>query len=353
MKKVLIFLISFLLFPTSYYALNNAEVDAIVATSDYYLRVKNNDELKSVYDDILFNKKAGEYHLYFSDEDQVNPDNLINYVMMNYLSVKDKNIYKFKEYGLYRPIKYLPEVNGNYILVKKYGNSLNTDKLELINSFADYFVYLYRDETDINKLLAAYNYVIDIKNADTGNLGTYNVYFDRRGNSQSQSVAFQLLMEKFGFESYIVDKPYNYNDSEKTYTTQYTYVIVKFANNWYMIDFSVPGNLLVGSNASEKYEDKDLEFINTRLSETNYPLSNSSYNIDYDSLSKYINAILIRHVSEEEKKKYFNDAKTYINNYDILPQVDSEKKNELYEFTVLFLILGLISLVVYKGVKSN
>jgi len=353
MKKVLIFLISFLLFPTSYYALNNEEVDALVATSDNYLRVKTDDELKSTYDDILYNKPAGEYYLYFSDEDNINTDNLLNYVMINYLSAKDKNIYKFKEYGLYRPIKYLPEVNGNYILVKKYGDSLTSDKLELINSFADYFAFLYRDETDINKLLAAYNYVTDIKLANTGNLGTYNVYFDRRGNYRSQATAFQLLMEKFGFESYIVDKPYVYNDSELSYDTIYTYVIVKFQNNWYMIDFSVSGNVLVGSNASVKYEDKDLKYINVKLSETNYPLNDSYYKVDYDSLGKYINDILIHHITEEEKKKYFIDTKTYVNNYDILPEIDTKNKNEIYEFTVLFLILGLISLVVYKCVKSN
>ena len=84
MKKVLLFLISFLLFPSSYYALNSAEVDALVSTSDSYIRVKTNDDLKNKYDDILYNKKAGEYYLYFSDEDNLNPDNLLNSSLLVY-----------------------------------------------------------------------------------------------------------------------------------------------------------------------------------------------------------------------------------------------------------------------------
>ena len=350
MKKLLCLLISFLIFPITYNALNSEQVDNLVeACKDTCYRVKSTMEAQNKYEDIIFNYNPGKYYIYYADEDNVNTAELLKYINANYISKKEVNKYKFSEFGIYKPIKYEPVIGANYILVNKEGYSLKGKYLDYVDSIANYIVHLYKDETDINKILMAYNLVYNIRYDKSNTLGAYNVLVEQKGNERNQCAAFQLLMEKFGFESYIVDTDYTFDEENRTYNNSNSYIIIKLNSNWYIISFD--GNLLKGTSSNYYSMTSNLGI---QISDTNYPLTTTEYEVDYNKIFKFINDLVVKNIDTDKVQEYFEDEKIYITDVeDVSPEIDQPEETKQEVYLVVGAILVLVTMVIILSVKKK
>ncbi len=350
MKKIWLLLISFFIFPMTYNALNNAQVNNLVeACNGNCYRIKNMNEAKEKYREIIYNKNPGTYYLYYADEDNFNTNEFFAFFNTEYLSDKKTNTYRFADYGIFKPIKYSPIIGANYLRIDKDGYSVRSKQLEQALLVADYITFFYKDETDLNKLLLAYTYVSQAKNDDASIFGVYNVLVDRKGNERSKC-SFQLLMEKFGFESYIVDTDYTFDDNNRTYSNEGSYVIVKFHSNWYTVSFD--GNLLKGTTNNNYYNmTSNLKYD---VSNTNYPLVKTSYEIDNFIIEPFITDVKNNTLTEEKRNVYFrDDSKTVNTVIDVSPEIDQPQETKDQIGLVVGAILILITVVVIISVKKK
>lgn len=310
--------------------------------ADYCIRVTNTDEIINALMEIRNKRESEVYHLVYSSYDYNNniDINYVNYyISENYITDINKNMYKYEEYAYYGIMRSMPYFNENEIKVDFFDVKITLEEEYVLNDFLEYFLPLLEDKSDYEKILGSYiylsnssTYIADEDGYDNlldAKLSAYDVLLKKEHVCIGMATTFQLLMEKLGIESYIVDDVYV---SEDVVGSVHTYNVVKFNDKWYIVD--VASNSLDGFLINADGYD-DTYYYGTVISDTNYLESNTTatkeFTFDYDAINAKIEEIL-GHNSNEEETKTKNDI----------------NKNYIY-----YIILGIILFIIWIVIKIS
>ena len=331
MKKVVLIIICAFAFVCSVNAEVNFEYE--VKSENHALELMN-----YIYSD---KASVGEYYLKVTEESGISTEALAAKIDSIYTTPYEKNMYKYKEYGEIVPYKfYTYLLDDNTIVVNNYNRKITESEKEKVNKFVDIFVDKYKDKTDYEKIYLTYTYLnktlkypmdFGFENFVDAYISSYDALFDKTADCVGTSTTFQLFMEKFGIESYIVERVAESNPAKKIYATSHSFNVVKIDDNWYIVDASEFYNkfsqFLTGVSGS---------YLNDHFSE-GMTISETDYNgpkVDIDIDYNYFNRILDK----------------IDNNQDVSYIVESETS---VEWIILALIVIIVMLVILLFTKRK
>ena len=329
MKKVLFTIICAFMFILSV----NAEVT-------YEYNVNNEDHalelMKFIYSD---KAPAGQYYLKVTEETGITVQALADKIDSIYTTPFEKNMYKYAEYGERMPYKFYSYIlDDNTIVVTNNNRIIFESEKEKVEKFATVFVDMFKDKSDYEKILATYTYLnktlnypveFGFEDFTKAYISTYDAIFNKTVDCVGAAITFQYFMEKFGIESYIVERVAESNPEEKIYATSHSFNVVYFEGNWYIVDVSGYYN-----NFSKFLSGISGSYLNDRFSEgivistEDYKGPTMDIDIDYKYLERIIDNIN--------------------NNIDVRNVIDSETSVEWIIFALIVIIIMLVILLFTK-----
>ena len=331
MKKLLLVIVCAFMFMIS----ASAEVtfEYTVNSEEHALEL-----MKFIYSD---KAQVGEYYLKVTDESGITAQALADKIDSIYTTPFEKNMYKYAEYGERMPYKFYSYImDDNTVVVSNFNRIIRDDEKEKVEKFADIFVNKYKDKSDYEKILVTYNYLnktlkypmeFGFEDFTEAYISTYDALFNRTVDCVGAAITFQYFMEKFGIESYIVERVAESNPQEKIYATSHSFNVVKFEGNWYIVDvsgyyndFSKFLSGLSGSYLNDHFSE------GITVSSEDYKAPSMTIDIDY---------------------KYFDNILSKIdNNIELRDTIESETS---VEWIVLALIVIIIMLVILLFTKRK
>ena len=329
------------------YIIGDASEDADIRAneSEYNIRVRNTSEfidaLKTIYD----GKKNGIFELVYSiyEYESFDIDEIEDYYKDEILTDLDVNMYKFYDYGVRFPIRYIPKIEETETIINFNNVMISDEELLIVEDFMKYFVTLFDGKSDYEKVLGVYTYIKDTTKYVTDDgydnmidayLSPYDSIFKNSIVCIGASTTAQYMFEKLGVESYIVDRVEKIDKDESLFFTSHTYNVVKLDGKWYILDITNDNGFLV-SKTSEYKSDHFSEKIN--ISDVSYLSVNedltTEFEFDYNAINKVIKGIMDDEVIKENIKEEDNEEQV------------SENKDET-EYIVLSLILIIIFLII-------
>ncbi len=333
----------------------NNEADKLASSyGEYGLRVHNAEEIINAIKNIYDNRLSNEYHLVYStlERERINFETINTFLKENYMSDIEQNAYRYVEYGIRQPIKYLPIYNSSEVVINGGISKISESEEKIVNQFLDTFDNQMQGKSDYEKIVAIYNYLKKTVQYETddgyinfqdGLLSPYDTLIKRKGVCIGLATTFQFLAERYQIESYIIDRVADVDEKTNTYSTIHTYNIVKLNDLWYIIDINSNEDNFLISSTSGKYDAKDLKYLNIELANKDYleehPNLSLEDNLNYQVLDSKVKELNNIKVNNEVVQK--EDAKTMNNN------------NDLIAYIVLVLILFSIFMVVLWFTKKK
>ncbi len=265
---------------TKYFYMNNEISESQfdegikIEQADYYasawgaagIRVHNTQELKNSIDNIYNNKKFGEFHFVFAENESVNVAEAYNYYASKYgLDDVNRNYYRYSLKGEQEPIRFkftnddlaVDQQFGEFILDTYHVTSMyaplriTTEQKNYTEQFVNKLVPILTAgaSSDAEKVWRAAKYIHDTTQYHDltthqilveGQTSIYNAFIERKSVCIGFSIAFSYLMDKMGIESYIVDMN---SVNNGTYTSTHTYNIVKINGKMYQVDVTSGSNI--------------------------------------------------------------------------------------------------------------
>lgn len=223
------------------------EADNRANFEDNSYRVTNTEEFINAVKDIYNKKKYGKYKLVYSkyEYNDFDIEAIKEFYQNNLLTPLDKNMYKFNEYGINYPIRYIPAIDEDETIINYNNLVISDNEYKLLEEFKDYFVKLFVGKDDMYKIYNVFNFIKNNSKFVSDNsyeylidayISPYDVLFEHKMVCIGASTTFQYLMEALGIESYIVDEVVGVDPNNNLFVTEHTYNVVKLNDSWYVID---------------------------------------------------------------------------------------------------------------------
>lgn len=314
------------------------------------IRVHNTDEVINNIKDIYDKRLEGKYYLVYSDSEykNINWKEVEKFYSDNYLTTKSKNLYRYEEYGIYAPSLTNIKPNDNVLEIETFGLKITYKEEKLVEEFLEYFTKLFKDKSNYEKVLGTYIYLSNTLEYQTDNgydnlldgvLSPYDTIFTNKTVCIGTSTTFQLIMERLGINSYIVDTIVDEPDGN-SYGSVHTYNLVELDGVWYIVDINYDGDLsglLLKSNNnkfSEKLNLSDKDYLEI------YPDANTSFDFKYKDIENYKKIIL----TGDKKSETLNNRKE---------ELESEKGTAYLVLIVTILSLFIIILSFSLRMKKS
>ena len=319
------------------------------------IRVHNTDEFIDAVSKIYNDKINGKYKLIYSEYeyDDFNLYKIKRFYEKNLLTDIDTNMYKFSDYGILFPTRFIPVIDKEETIIN-FNNAMMSDmEFSHVKEFGEYFKTLFINKSDYEKVLGVYNliktnseYVSDngYQYMNNAYLSPYDVLFERKMVCIGASTTFQYFMELLGVESYIVDRVSGINEDELYFATSHTYNVVKLDNRWYIIDIVMDKFLI--TKIDDYKNDTYSEYI--RFGTSNY-VGNGSIELDYDAINNVldgIKGIKSEKIDDTEIKGSKDDKKEEIKEEvkeDV--KVNNKDNNYLKYLLVILILIGLFIII--------
>lgn len=317
---------------------NNANCIFVSSTNEI---IKKMEELYSS------NESSVSYLVYGSFiSNSIDFEKINSYFVDNIVGDNYKNMYKYKEYYFRAPIKTLPYHDENKMIIDLRSVKTNDEEVAKVDEFLDVFLKLFDNKSDYEKILGAYTYINNTAKYESddgyinfmdGQLSAYDVLIKHKTVCIGAATTFQLIMERLGVESYIIDHVQSNTDDE--YVTTHTYNIVKLEDKWYIVDISFDDKLSgLLKGISDNYSLEDFKYYNIEIANKNYfdehPSVNKKFDFDYAKLLDLTEKI-DRKESRAEKDNKLGDKKSYLKEYILIG-------------VILIVILGIIYIFTRK-----
>lgn len=320
--------------------------------TNFCSEVSNQDELISAIDDAYSSRKIGEYHLLYSPSTykRINFTEVEKYFKDKYMMDRSKNAYKYDEYGIITPIRFLPFHDENELIISTANIKITLDEEKMLNKFMDEFIKVFDGKSDYEKVLGAYSYIKKTSKYATedtyttaldGRHSPYDVLLTHKTVCIGSGTTFQYLMEKLGVESYIIDHVTVSTDKE--FGSTHTYNVVKLDDKWFIVDATFDDGLLISNNG--KYDSKDFKYLGIKISNKSYaelhPDAKTTFDMDYDKYVKLADDIVNNYKDNEKEEK--EDDKESIKS-------DSKKKEVTIKKEYIYIIgivLGICVVIIY------
>lgn len=313
------------------------------------VKVSTTDDIINQIDEIYSSKKAAIYYLTYTSLDYANIDfeYIDQYYSQKYLSDTQKNIYKYDEYAYRKPEKFLPNRDESGIIIDTMTILTDDEEILKVDKFLDDFLKLFEGKSDYEKVLGAYTYINNVTSyvEDAGYtvfkdalLSSYDVLFKHKSACIGVATTFQLLMERLGIESYIVDHV-SANDADK-YVITHTYNVVKLDGRWYIVDIAFDENLSgLLKGMSNYYSAEDFQYYDIKISDSSYfdihPNMSKSFEFDYASL-----LALIQKIDKFDNKNEMNE-------------ILEKKKSYVVEYILIAIILLVIWTIIWYFTRKK
>ena len=333
------------------YIIGDASEDADIRSkqSEYNIRVKNTDEfieaLKKIYD----GKKNGLYELDYSvyEYENFDIDEIKEFYEDAILTDLDVNMYKFHDYGIRFPVRYMPTIGETDTSINFNNAMITDDELNKVEDFMKYFVTLFDGKSDYEKVLGVYTYIKNTTKYVEDNgydnmidayLSPYDSIFKNSIVCIGASTTAQYMFEKLGIESYIVDRVEKVDKRESLFFTSHTYNVVKLDDKWFIFDITAKDGFLI--NKTNEYKNdtysKKIDIYDVSYLDINKDL-NKEFEFDYNAINKVIKGI----IGSEKMEEVVEDKKTDVNKKD-----NTKKEDEETKYIILSLILVVIFLII-------
>ena len=231
-------------------------------------RVHNTQELINAFNDVMVHYKSGVFH-FVSDpsSEKIDANKFKEWYKSRFvLDDWQRNYYTYTEKGDYEPDRFndidlYHEFTGDFEYDFNRTRVTEADKRRadhVIGRLANdirrrtdgsefqliYDSYRYIKDTTTYITDNGFNYIVE------GNTGAKHTFVDRKSVCIGFSIAFSLLMDQYGIESYIVDQVTENNRSARRFSSVHSYNVVKYNGKFYVVDVTV-GQVFKRVNASE------------------------------------------------------------------------------------------------------
>lgn len=332
------------------YIIGNASEDAdlIAKESEFNIRVKDTNDFINAVKKIYKEKKVGTYSLVYSsyEYDEFDIKKIKKYYEDNILTDLDTNMYKFDEYGIIFPVRYVPVIEEEGTIIN-FNNVMITDsELLMVEDFMKYFVTLFDGKDDYEKVLGVYTY---IKNTtkyieDDGydylidaHLSPFDSIFKNSIVCIGASTTAQYMFEALGIESYIVDRVEKIDKRESLFYTSHTYNVVKLDGKWYIFDITNKDGFLKGMNNDYR---KDSYSEKIKIANTDYLISNKNLTKEFEFDYKAINKVIEGISDSEELDSDYGEKTTQV-------KMKEDKKNSNNTDESKYIILSLVLIIIF------
>lgn len=310
------------------------------------IRVHNANDIKKAIQKIYEENRVDDFHLVYSfyEYDNIDFDEVMDFFKSTYLSPLSKNYYTYREYGEHYPLKYFPNYDEKEMRIQGSLNKISLDEKEKLNKFLDEFILLFENKSDYEKILGVYTYLRETVRyeSDSGYtnfqealLSPYDVLLENKGVCIGISTTFQLLMEKLGLKSYIVDSVVWDTINEGIYNSTHTYNIVYLDDTWYIVDVTngeFNDGFLRGKDY-KGYNEADFKEIQIDLNDSSYLVDdNIKFDFDYKKI-------------DELKKEIFDIKDNTEIKEPIIIKKDNTKILELVLLVSILFIVGIVIIV--------
>lgn len=306
------------------------------------LRVESTEDLINNVEKIYSSKELNIYHLLYSSDTYKDID--FEYFSKFYeekiVGDYHKNMYKYDEYYFRSLEKSMPYYDENRVIINNFKIKTTDEEIDKVDKFLDEYLKLFEGKSDYEKIMGVYTYINNTavyQNDDgyvnflDGQLSAYDVLIKHKAVCIGLSTTFQLLMERLGIESYIVDHVSSKSDEE--YITTHTYNIVKLDNEWYIVDIPLDGSLNgLLKGMSDNYSLEDFKYYDIKIADNSYldTHNNASKDFDFDYAS-LLDLTQRIDTGKEEKKDV----------------IETIKKNNTLEYVLIVGILAVIMVIIY------
>lgn len=306
-------------------ALEEREInDKCEYLKDNCVRVKTTEDVISAIDSIYSTKVPKIYYLMYTSYDykKIDIEQVKDYFKDKYMCDVAKNLYKYNEYAYMKPLKMMFEYDKNIITIDRMSVKTNDDEITKVDAFMDVFLKEFDGKSDYEKIMGVYTYINNTAiyqtdsgyiNFQDGQLSAYDVLIKHKAVCIGLATTFQLLMEKLGIDSYIVDHVSSKSDTE--YVTTHTYNVVKLDGEWYIVDIALDGTLNgLLKGISDNYSLEDFKYYDIKIAADDYLNVHESLNKDFSfdyaaylDLTKRIDnneVEVVGNTKEETEKSY-------------------------------------------------
>ncbi|MDE5630456.1 MAG: transglutaminase-like domain-containing protein, partial [Bacilli bacterium] len=225
-----------------------------------------------------------------------------------------------------KPLKFMFEYDKNVITIDRMNIKTNKEEISKVDAFLDVFLKEFDGKSDYEKIMGVYTYLNNTaiyQNDDgyinflDGQLSAYDVLIKHKAVCIGLATTFQLLMERLGIESYIVDHVSSKSDTE--YITTHTYNVVKLNNEWYIVDIPLDGSLNgLLKGMSDSYSLEDFKYYDIKIADSSYldthKEESKDFSFDYASLLDLIEKIE-SNKKEDSTIANSNGKKSYVMEY--------------------------------------
>lgn len=325
-------------------ALENKEInDKCTYLKDNCIRVKTTEEVIDAMNKIYSLEMPQKYYLMYTsyEYEKLDFERIKKYFRDKYMSDEEKNLYNYDEYAYIKPLKLMFEYDKNVITIDKMSIKTNEEEITKVDAFLDAFLKEFEGKSDYEKIMGVYTYINNtaIYQTDSGyinfmdgQLSAYDVLIKHKAVCIGLATTFQLLMERLGIDSYIVDHVSSKSDTE--YITTHTYNIVKLDNEWYIVDIPLDGSLNgLLKGMSENYSLEDFKYYDIKIADENY--LNTHKNLSKDFSFDYASLLDLTKEIDSNKKEEVKDRK------------EDTKKSYMLEYILIIGILAIILGVIY------
>lgn len=325
-------------------ALENKEInDKCTYLKDNCIRVKTTEEVIDAMNKIYSLEMPQKYYLMYTsyEYEKLDFERIKKYFRDKYMSDEEKNLYNYDEYAYIKPLKLMFEYDKNVITIDKMSIKTNEEEITKVDAFLDAFLKEFEGKSDYEKIMGVYTYINNTAIYQTdagyinfmdGQLSAYDVLIKHKAVCIGLATTFQLLMERLGIDSYIVDHVSSKSDTE--YITTHTYNIVKLDNEWYIVDIPLDGSLNgLLKGMSGNYSLEDFKYYDIKIADENY--LNAHKNLSKDFSFDYASLLDLTKEIDSNKKEEVKDKK------------EDTKKSYMLEYILIIGILAIILGVIY------
>ena len=212
-------------------AAEDADLRALKEEEFKVIRVHDTNEFIDAVESIYTGKVNGRYKLIYSkyEYEDFSMYKIKRYYKNNILTDIDTNMYKFDEYGILFPTRFIPVIGEEETIIN-FNNVMISDlELNYVKEFSEYFKTLLKDKSDYEKVLGIYTYIKDTteyvsddgyEEMDNALLSPYDVLFDKKMVCIGAATTFQYLAEELGL---------NVSDTKRLEFHEVTYHAIKEA----------------------------------------------------------------------------------------------------------------------------
>ena len=319
------------------------------------VRVTNTKEFIKELDKIYKSEIVGVYKFIYSELEysNFNIDEIEKFYEKNILTDINKNVYKFNEYGYKFPVRFIPLINETETIVDFNTLMMTKNEINKLDEFNNYFLDYFKNANDYEKIVSIYSFIKSYATFDTGQydnmlsayLSPYDIIFNKKMVCIGASATFQYYMEKFGIESYIVDRVVEKDIRDRLFVTEHTYNVVKLENKYYIVDI-IGDKLLVGRKGDYR---KDRYSTNLNISYSDYKIKNVDFVIDYEGVNnkiKEIGGVSSTTTTTTTTTTTSKLVSTTVKKEEIVEKED-KKDNKVLVYTIAAIILIVIGFVIY------